>query len=1435
MAWQQFDRFLRLWSNLKRGVQRGIQPLYTRVWLRLARSSIVVLLRRRFGAKLYHTPAVLAVVVLLIAVPLLGAFQGAAAYQLSADTLKIINAPDATVARSVQFNARQDSFIVNPGALTPATDQQPNVLVGQPSKGLYSATLPARIGSGISVTDAVSHLKLTLVPEFQASSGRRVDQRIVYPLSDGSAQAIYTPQSTQLAEDLVVNHPGQNNLAFAYRLKLPKGLQSFQLADGSVGIERQGTVLFKLLAPTLKQSNGQPGGTLVQNSTKLVLKNDQLLLIASNLRHLSYPLSIDPSITINSATNFLNGNDEGGNAITTNQVSTGSTTGGTLNNFQTSCPTNWTLDTNSTWCYSANNTTSLPTPTYEATSVVYNGYVYEIGGSSTAVVDYAPIHSDGTLGTWQPTTSLPVTLSYPLSVTYNGYVYEIGGLYQTTSTITATVDYAPIHSDGTLGTWQPTTSLPVATYGGSTVTDNGYVYYFGGYGPNITATVDYAPIHSDGTLGTWQPTTSLPVTTSGATSVVYDGYVYEIGGGNGTSASTTTVDYAPFISNGSLGAWTSTTSLPVATSGATTVVYNGYVYEIGGQTSSPPIATVNYAPINANGTLGSWTATTNLPAATDNATSVVYNGYVYEIGGYTTAVTATINYAQITSAGFISSPTATTTNSWASTTAVPGTKSGKNTYYPDYATSVVYDGYVYQLGGTAGPSSTTYLATVDYAPLNSDGTIGNWKSTTSLPVATYNATTVVYNGYIYEMGGNTSVTTSTANVYYASISSTGTIGAWTSTTSLPVAISDATSVAYNGYVYEIGGNAPSSTNAVYYAQISSTGTLGSWQSAVNLLAVTHGASSVVYDGYVYEIGGVVAGNFSTAVDYAPINSDGTLGTWQPTTSLPNAKAYTGSVVYNGYVYEMDGGSSPSSAVYYAPLHGDGTLGSWSATTSRPVATLSSAIVAYNGYVYEIGGDDGYSSLSSVEYALINNGGTGTTGSYAATTSLPTPIASATSVAYNGYVYEIGGATSSAASSGTPTVDYAPINANGTLGSWQPTASLPIGTCLATSVAYNGYVYEIGGTASSGNNVATVDYAPIHSDGTLGTWQPTASLPANTNDANSVVYNGYVYEIGGSTTAVYYAPIHSDGTLGTWQPTVQLPISGGNASSVAYNGYVYEMGGIFGGQIVATVYYAPIHTDGTLGTWMVTTSLLTAETQTTSVAYNGYVYLIGGDTSSPQVEYTSINSNGTLGTWTTTTSLPAATDAATSVAYNGYIYEIGGQTTGTTPTIIAAVDYAPLNSIPHVANYSMLVNIGTGRNVTPLSIQSFGSNTGNPGLGGYAGYGGITVTYQGATTSCTTLSPLQTVNLVPPELSTAYNLVLSGDGCSTPDNHATYIWVHYHLDDSQTATFPDISGNHTTITGFQIFYHPASIGRLRLGKTFTGNTLQSLDAPPTTTQ
>jgi N-acetylneuraminic acid mutarotase len=520
------------------------------------------------------------------------------------------------------------------------------------------------------------------------------------------------------------------------------------------------------------------------------------------------------------------------------------------------------------------------------------------------------------------------------------------------------------------------------------------------------------------------------------------------------------VDYAAITSSGALAApgscagtitgyWcastsTSNGSLPAATYFATAVAYNGYVYQIGGYTGSVT-AVVDYAAINNGGpaTLSAWAATGSLPAATYQATAVAYNGYVYQIGGSAGGVIAVVDYAAITSSGALAAPgscAGTITGYWCASTSTSNGSLPAATYQ---ATAVAYNGYVYQIGGY---NTTAATAVVDYAAITSSGALA----------APASAACTAGGGTI-------------TGDWCASNGTAGT-GA-----NLPATTADAAAVAYNGYVYQIGGYTTAATAVVDYAAITSSGALAAPASA----ACTAG-------------GGSITGDWCA--------SNGTAGTGA---NLPAATYQATAVAYNGYVYQIGGSAGGATAVVdYAALTSSGALaapgtcagtitGDWCASTSTsngslPAATYQATAVAYNGYVYQIGGCSTACRTAVVDYAPIYNGGN--IGPWSSTTSLPVATQNATAVAYNGYVYQIGGYAGGA----TAVVDYAAISSPGDVAPWTASTfttngSLPAATYFATAVAYNGYVYQIGG-CSTACPTAVVDYAAITSSGCLYRWR-----------------------------------------------------------------------------------------------------------------------------------------------------------------------------------------------------------------------------------------------------------------------------------------------------------------------------------------------------------
>ena len=126
--------------------------------------------------------------------------------------------------------------------------------------------------------------------------------------------------------------------------------------------------------------------------------------------------------------------------------------------------------------------------------------------------------------------------------------------------------------------------------------------------------------------------------------------------------------------------------------------------------------------------------------------------------------------------------------------------------------------------------------------------------------------------------------------------------------------------------------------------------------------------------------------------------------------------------------------------------------------------------------------------------------------------LPGPLTAHSTVANNGYLYVVGGNTGSSCIN---TVRYAPINADGTIGAWATTSALPAARCgnvEAVTVA-NGFMYAAGGFNNADVTTA-VFYAPVNADGTLGTWVTNPSSLTVPREYNGLeALNGFLYAIG----------------------------------------------------------------------------------------------------------------------------------------------------------------------------------------------------------------------------------------------------------------------------------------------------------------------------------
>ena len=297
---------------------------------------------------------------------------------------------------------------------------------------------------------------------------------------------------------------------------------------------------------------------------------------------------------------------------------------------------------------------SLLSTVTDSQAIVTKNRVYLLGGFTddaySATVYTAPINPDGTLGTWTTSNSLPGTVAHSQAIVTKNRVYLLGGF--TGNAFSATVYTAPINPDGTLGAWTTGASLPDDVYHSQAIVTKTQVYLLGGntYGVS-SSTVYTAPINPDGTLGAWTTSNSLPETVANSQTFVTKNRVYLFGGYDGNGLYSTTTYTAPINPDGTLGTWTTTTSLPVTVADSQAIVTKNRVYLLGGIIDDAYSATVHTAPINPDGTLGDWTISTSLPATVYRSQAIVTKNRVHLLGGYVNDTESSATYTAPITAG----------------------------------------------------------------------------------------------------------------------------------------------------------------------------------------------------------------------------------------------------------------------------------------------------------------------------------------------------------------------------------------------------------------------------------------------------------------------------------------------------------------------------------------------------------------------------------------------------------------------------------------------------------------------------------------------------------------------------------------------------------------------------------------------------------------
>jgi hypothetical protein len=266
-------------------------------------------------------------------------------------------------------------------------------------------------------------------------------------------------------------------------------------------------------------------------------------------------------------------------------------------------------------------------------------------------------------------------------------------------------------------------------------------------------------------------------------------------------------------------------------------------------------------------------------------------------------------------------------------------------------------------GGTSNTKDLTLIQSLTFDVNNVQ-----WTAAAALPTALTGLRAVAIpvsptSAYVVTTGGFDG-TANTSNVFVGALDPTGVISAWaTSTNILPENIADHGMVEANSanslvptgsvFIYVIGGqmdsaNTPGGTTAVYNAPFDPTmGTVGTWAQLKSTLPVSLvGPALTLFNGSVYVVGGLKSdGTPSSDVYSAPVNTDGTLGTWtKAANAYPTPVSFASAFGFAGKLYVLNGDTANSTdpnaqgtatgtqAVNFASAI-NGVVGTWTATST----------------------------------------------------------------------------------------------------------------------------------------------------------------------------------------------------------------------------------------------------------------------------------------------------------------------------------------------------------------------------------------------------------------------------------------------------------------------------------------------------------------------
>ncbi len=1299
-----------------------------RFWYRFKTSSFA-----RWASKGLWRRVFIVVVVILLLVSMIAAvvepMLDKKPYKLSSAARSLLPQQNPTLAQLLKYDTKEQKFMYNAsytGTLNPDSG------MSSTGEARINAAFDKTPTTGMSVTDPTNKTTMTLKPKFKISPGKQDQNQMMYRMSDHDGYLVYSARTASVKEDIILESSKKDTAEFSYEISLPNGLEARLEKDGSVGIYGVSSALLGNVATASDQdkellekarSNGAktqhiftiPAPVVIEGKKKLSsvkahyeLKGSQLTIKVKGLKNARYPLSIDPTVYVDTAVKLMRGNNETNTDFDVDNelIQKSQTTGARIDD--------WT------------STNNLSVPAWGQGTAVAGGYIYVVGGGQGSVVTTSTYYAAGS-GTY----SVPAGVT---SITVKAWGAGGGGGVGNNGSGAGGNGGGGGYVKAVLSvTPSETLDVRVGTAGAKGATNDD-----GGNGGGYSAVQR---------SGTFLIQAGAGGGGGGAAGTTAGGAGGAGGGTSGVAGGTAT--------GGGGGAGTAGAGGAAGTAGANGVAGTAGIANTGGNGGSAGTG-------GAGGTGGGGAAGGTFQGGGGGGGRFGGGG-----GGSTSNPLLNFNRAGGGGGGGSDIVTGTGTVETAGSGATPGNNSdsqrngagqGGTGATATSGNSAGTAGAVVISYTTTGPatSSSVYWAKFNpntgaiESPNPGTGACSGWctNSAYNLPASLKGLSLVAYNGFLYALGGVNSGGSRVSTVYVAKLGATGEPQQWHPSGGTPdywytanlngsTAKSYFAAVASNNRLYVLGGETnatPGGVTTVEKADILPTGALDTWTTtgmqALPGGAGTHMQSAQVYNDVLYTIGGfegagTSSANLRSSVYYSKLNSDGTMNSWQSTSnfSAAGARATMGgnfATIWAGYIY-LGGGCTAVNASGYcttlasdmvlASINADGSLSEWNTITGLSNTRMGHTFIAWQGGLYRLGGcrsqdavgGDCIDTVFDVDYGIINPEGE------ASTVANSVPSGSGTCSGGNPYNCDL------------------------------PGVSI-VGDVLNGSAVLNGYLYVWGGCSNTNAGCGSVSrgvlYTSVGSDGTLtkpsscGSWSTTAaycynttSLPASVGAPGMAVFNGYIYSIGGFTAAgsvnqIYYAkPSASNGSISSWSNTASMATIGAEDVSYTYSfaranpssagsnpGNLYILGGcaspggIGCGSYTDGVYKCVINTSGVPSGCSKSGQLQIGIVPGNSVAglgamagtvYANYIYLMGGLTPAVNdiktTRYAKIdNSNNIVAVsgsaWIESANL---TDfgrrRGAGFGYNGYLYVVGGYDgSGGGGGVLADIEFAKIN-------------------------------------------------------------------------------------------------------------------------------------------------------------